>query len=108
MLSPWLDALQPHLHAAPARLALLVSVSAWTAATCHAAMRHAEEARPGQMFTFTPRLSSIALGAAGVVVWGANGLEQAALAGYVASVSIAFMLGWEVGGVLERYLKQWM
>jgi len=90
------------------RLALLVSASAWTAATCHAATRHATEAQPGQMLTFTPRLSSIALGGAGIVVWGANGLEQPMLAAHVASVSIAFMLGWEVGGVLERFLKHWL
>jgi len=90
------------------RLALLVSASAWTAATCHAAMRHAGDAKPGQMFSFTPRLSSIALCAAGIVVWGANGLEQPMLAAHVAAASIAFMLGWEVGGVIERFVKQWL
>jgi len=108
MYSSWLDALPSLLHTPSIRLALLVSASAWTATTCHAATRHAGEAKPGQMLTFTPRLSSIALGAAGIVVWGANGLEQPMLAANVAAVSIAFMLGWEVGGVLERFLKQWL
>ena len=108
MPSLWINALPSLLHTAPMRLALLVAASAWTAATCHAATRHTAESKPGHMLRFTPRLSSIALAASGIAVWGANGLEQPMLAAHVAAMSIAFMLGWEVGGMLERFIKQWL
>lgn len=91
------------LHAAPMRMALLLGASAWTAATCHRLTRHVGEAR--RVLGGAPRFSTLALCAAGVVVWGANGIEQPMQAANVAAFSIAFMFGWELGGVLERAIE---
>ena len=91
------------LHAAPIRMALLLAASAWTAAACHTAAHHM--AQSATVLGGTPRLSTIALCAAGVLVWGANAIEQPMLAANVAAFSIAFMTGWEIGGVLERFIQ---
>lgn len=92
------------LHAAPMRMALLLAASGWTAAACHVAARHAAQAK--QMIGGTPRLSTLALAAAGVVVWAGNAIEQPMLSANVAAFSIAFMTGWEIGGVLERIVQK--
>ncbi|HYW51513.1 MAG TPA: hypothetical protein VE861_12955 [Gemmatimonadaceae bacterium] len=92
------------LHAAPMRMVLLLAASAWTAATCHRLTRHFGEART--LFGSPPRRSTLALCAAGVLVWGANGIEQPMLAANVAAFSIALMFGWELGGVLERAIEE--
>lgn len=92
------------LHAAPMRMALLLAASAWTAAACHIAARHAAQAKP--MLGGTPKLSTLALCAAGVIVWAGNAIEQPMLSANVAALSIAFMTGWEIGGVLERIVQK--
>lgn len=92
------------LHAAPMRMALLLATSAWTAAACHTAARHM--AQSPKVFGSTPRLSTLALCAAGVVVWAGNALDDPMMSANVAALSIAFMTGWEIGGVLERFIQR--